>query len=439
MKINAVMNFSLIVLALRAVYLNSTKELSRNSTVTIDTRNETKTKEELKQGDHQVLEKNFDFSFINALVKQSSALDKNINSDSYKTEQCQNLPRFGSPIILFSHFRDIIQNHMSSTNLHSSALYIYFSKTTSSNPFSTLYTMVWELNTPYSKAYSGVVINVLTSGVENARVVKFIYSESQEIIFKVLKIKISDISKLPYQCGDQKYIFNLMAQDSTSKLNLIRNPELRKSLEELKQSTEKEVLFKRDCDNSRFINSSNFYFKLPTPNLAPIVTLPIQSDDPNEYQNYFELSRCDPDGQSIVQSITLYCSLACCPSPHASIVGLEASFGVPFSPGKTEKSPLVGNAPLSSKKIHISLSGVYRIDAIYPDDGSYYALQTYDKENRLVETNICGKNSAAVDVMSQKVRDSVLMSNFLGLFGGWKSYAVVENPAFAYFGFVKYV
>ena len=359
---------------------------------------------------------------------------------------CQNLPKFGSPILMFAHIQDQIIEHMRLDNQYSFVRYLYFRKTPGLTPFSIIYTMIWELSTSYSKAYVGISFDNPTYGIGTVKFQKFLYNEKLDTIKKILKIT-DEISGTSFTCGDQKMIFSSFGNDPRQKLpgdypGLNYNsipPMLLKSLQELQKSSFSAEPPSRDCDVSRFINSSNVYFRVPMLNAAPAIAMPLNKDDPLQYQNYFELSRCDPTGEPVLATLDLWCQFICCPTTTGALVGVQATFKVPFQPGKTETTPLIGTKPTSSNKISVSFTGVTRIDAFYSANGSYYALRTYNSQNNIVGAYYCGNNAQAAVEQGGVPQDSVLVKDLLGVYGGWKSDPLVAAPQFAYFGFVKHV
>ncbi len=174
-------------------------------------------------------------------------------------------------------------------------------------------------------------------------------------------------------------------------------------------------------------------------NSAPAVVMPTNKDDPLQYQNYFELSRCDPTGEAILVSLDLWCQSICCPATSGALLGAQATFKVPFQSGKTEFTPLIGTNPSFASKLTIPFNGVTRVDSFYSANGSYYALKTYDSQNKVLGAYYCGNNAQAAVEQSGVPQDSVLVKDLLGVFGGWKTDTISMAPQFAYFGFVKYV
>jgi hypothetical protein len=331
-------------------------------------------------------------------------------------------------------------------NQESFVRYLFYKKTPGKNVFSTIYTMVWELRTAAATGHIGISFDNPSYGIGSVKFDKFIYHDKIEVVKKVLKIT-EEIPATSFTCGDQKMIFSSFGNDSRQKLpgdfpgsnyNSIP-PMLLKSLQELQKSSISAEPPKRDCDPSRFINSSNVYFRLPMQNSAPAVVMPSNKDDPLQYQNYFELSRCDPFAAPVVVSLDLWCQFICCPATNGALVGVQATFNVPYQPGKTEVTPLIGKNPANSSKITIPLNGVTRVDSFFNANGSYYAIKTYNAQNAEVGAYYCGNNAQAAVNQSGVPQDSVLIKDLLGVYGGWKSDPSVAAPQFAYFGFVKHV
>jgi len=359
---------------------------------------------------------------------------------------CQTAYSLGSPILLISQIAEHIVEHMKLDNQNSFVRYLYSAIAPGSSPFNKMYTMIWELSTASSKAYVGISVDSIIYGIGSVKFKKFIYHANIDTIKKVLKIN-SPIPTTSLSCGDQKIIFSSYGNDPRGRLpgsypgfnyNAIP-PMILKLLQELQKSSVSAEPPKRDCDQSRFINSSSVYFRLPIQNSAPAVVMPTNKDNPLEYQNYFELSRCNPTSEPIVESLDLYCQFICCPTVTGALVGVEATFKVPFQPGKLETLPLVGSKPTSSIKITIPLHGVTRVEAFYPANGSYYAIKTYNELNSMVGEYYCGNNAEAAVNQGRVPQDSVLVKDLLGVYGGWKSDPLVTAPQFSYFGFVKYV
>jgi hypothetical protein len=360
---------------------------------------------------------------------------------------CEDFHIYGSPILLVSQIREHIQENLKFNNHNTFVHYIYFSKVDGLTPFSALFTMIWEIKTSFSVEYVGITLDNPTFGIGSVKFTRFIYNSKLSVIYKVLKIDQPKTNPVGLVCGDQKFIFSSYGNDPRRKLpddypGLNENsipPFVLKSLQELQKSSQSITPPQRDCDQSRFINSSNIYFRIPMANAAPVITLPNNKDDPTQYQNYFELSRCDPHGEPIVESIELYCQFNCCPATNGALLGARATFKIPFQTTKVEVTPVAGTSPSSATKLTVPLYGVTRIESYYPANGSYFALRTFDKESKIMGSYYCGNNAPGAVSQNGVPQDSILVKDLLGVFGGWKTDAAIPNPQFSYFGFVRYV
>ena len=355
---------------------------------------------------------------------------------------CSDIQSIGSPILLTYQAAQIVENAMKMQTQGSFVRFIYHDSAAGALPFSRIFTLIFEIRDQSGAQYVGIMLDNPTNGIGSVKFLKFIINQNIDIVKKVLKITAA-LPATAFVCGDLKMIFSSFGNDPRNPLpgqfpgqnNNSVSPALLKSLKEL-ANTNTAVPPYRDCSISRFINQNNYFNTIEH-------TYPRNPDAENiaAFDQYVELSRCHPEGERIVERLTLTCDIKA--DNIGRLSNARVVFRIPFS-SALETTPLVGLAVVASPPgvtSNIELGGAVKsLSLFYGDTVTWWAIRTYDENNAVLQTVICGGliTPAILDNPSlapQKV--NVKVNDFLGIFTGRKNGMPVTN-AQTYFGFVKY-
>jgi hypothetical protein len=214
------------------------------------------------------------------------------------------------------------------------------------------------------------------------------------------------------------------------------SPAVLKALKELASKNASSTTYTRDCDASRFINQNNSFL-----NVLATTTRLVDAENTAAIDNYFEATRCSPDGQRIVEKLILTCQVL--GSNDGVPVNIQAIFRVPFS-SQFEASPVFGNptAPAGATVFTVELGGnVDRLVFYHGNLRTWWALRTYDNMNNLLQTALCGTVITVTDLDNATIAPpklSIQVNELVGIYGG-RLAALPATAPLTYFGFTKYV
>ena len=364
--------------------------------------------------------------------------------------KCEDIPTIGCPILLFFHAEQIIEEIMKLQNRDTFVRYLYFSKESGPCPFCVYYKLVFELRTQLATYYVGLWLDSPSEGIGSVKFLKFILHTKLENIRAILKIR-DNLLDTGYGCGDLKMIFSSYGNDARTRLpynypGFNRNsvpPAVLKALKEINDRTRNNEYpsavspLTRDCAINRYVRSKVYYSPDQCDLLDGLVP-------PNK--NPFAVIRCDPTGAPIVRTLHLVCQyFTGGPRDGQGFIwAVKATFNIPFQ-NTLETTGWYGreNVPpehcSASKVMTIELHDAETMEVYYPSKKpSWYGISVYNSNKRKIGHYLCGGCGKDVMEKGNELRETILVKDLVGFWGGKAGDLENECQPLSYLGYILY-
>ncbi len=94
---------------------------------------------------------------------------------------------------------------------------------------------------------------------------------------------------------------------------------------------------------------------------------------------------------------------------------------------------------VSSKLLTIDLTNAYKLETYFPsENANWYGIVTYDGRNNKIGTYTCGNSVSTHVVAGHELRDTILVKNLMGFWGGKSTDLEIVNFPLNYLSFIEY-